>query len=419
MSELFRREVLEARRAALFGHVVLRSPPSFAWWCTGAALTAAALVALLCFGQYTRRTRVQGVTVPAAGVLKLTTPQPGIVVERYVDEGQAVQAGDILFVVSSDRISEAASGGNGAHAAILEQLQRRRASLADELRHRIRLLERQQDALARRRTGLDAEAAQLRQELATQEAREASAAEQAARFDALARQGFVSVVTARQRHDDLLEQRARRQALQRSLLAVEREIAATVAELRQVPLRVAREQSEVQRELALLQQEIVAADAARRVVVTAPLDGVVTAIAAERGSHAGLQALATLLPAGGAMEAHLFAPSRSAGFVQPGQAVRVRFAAYPFQKFGQYDGEVAQVSRVALAPAELPVQLALSAPAEPLYRITVRLAASSVMAYGVAQPLAAGMQLEADVMQDRRRLIEWVFEPLIALGRKV
>jgi hypothetical protein len=29
------------------------------------------------------------------------------------------------------------------------------------------------------------------------------------------------------------------------------------------------------------------------------------------------------------------------------------------------------------------------------------------------------MQLEADVMQERRRLIEWVFEPLIALGRKL
>jgi membrane fusion protein len=99
--------------------------------------------------------------------------------------------------------------------------------------------------------------------------------------------------------------------------------------------------------------------------------------------------------------------------------VRVRFAAYPFQKFGQYDGEVVEVSRVALAPAELPAQLALSAPAEALYRVTVRLASPAVMAYGTAQPLAAGMQLEADVMQDRRRLIEWVFEPLIALGRKV
>jgi hypothetical protein len=29
------------------------------------------------------------------------------------------------------------------------------------------------------------------------------------------------------------------------------------------------------------------------------------------------------------------------------------------------------------------------------------------------------MQLEADVMQDKRRLIEWVFEPLVSLRGKV
>jgi membrane fusion protein len=154
------------------------------------------------------------------------------------------------------------------------------------------------------------------------------------------------------------------------------------------------------------------------VIVTAPQAGIVTAIAAERGQQVGPQPLATLLPSGSPMEAHLFAPSRAIGFVERGQRVRVRFAAYPFQKFGQYDGEVVQVSRVALAPAELPPQLALPGPPESLYRVTVRLAAPHVMAYGQAQPLAAGMQLEADVMQDRRRLIEWVFEPLIALGRK-
>ena len=97
----------------------------------------------------------------------------------------------------------------------------------------------------------------------------------------------------------------------------------------------------------------------------------------------------------------------------------MRYAAYPFQKFGQYDGEVTQVSRTALAPSELPPQLALPAHAEGLYRITVRLATPHVMAYGRPQSLTAGMQLEADVMQERRRLVEWVFEPLIALGRKL
>jgi len=155
------------------------------------------------------------------------------------------------------------------------------------------------------------------------------------------------------------------------------------------------------------------------VVVTAPQDGLVTAIAAERGQYVALQPLATLLPGASPLEAHLFAPSRAVGFVEAGQKVRVRYAAYPFQKFGQYDGEVVQVSRAALAPAELPPQLALPARAEALYRITVRLASPYVMAYGKAQPLTAGMQLEADVMQERRRLIEWVFEPLIALGRKL
>jgi membrane fusion protein len=29
------------------------------------------------------------------------------------------------------------------------------------------------------------------------------------------------------------------------------------------------------------------------------------------------------------------------------------------------------------------------------------------------------MQLEADVMQDRRRLIEWVFEPLLGLRGRI
>jgi membrane fusion protein len=418
MPGLFRKEVLEARQAAVFGQVVVRPPLSFTIWCAAAAAIVTALVALLVFGQYTKRTRIHGITVPAAGVLKLTASQPGIVAERHVEEGQPVRTGEVLFVVWSERMTETAGLRAGAHTAVLEQLERRRASLSDEVERRALLFEQQEAALSRRLAALELEAGQLRHELATQAAREASAREQAARFEQLAQRGFVSPHTAHQRRDELLEQTARHQALFRSLLGVRREIGIVAGELKQLPLRAAQQRAEVQREIASLQQDVVNAEAARKVVVTAPQDGVVTAIAVERGQHVGLQPLATLLPSGSPMEAHLFAPSRAIGFVERGQKVRVRFAAYPFQKFGQFDGEVAQVSRVALAPAEMPPQFALPVPPEALYRVTVRLAAPHVMAYGHAQPLTAGMQLEADVMQDRRRLIEWIFEPLIALGRK-
>jgi membrane fusion protein len=56
---------------------------------------------------------------------------------------------------------------------------------------------------------------------------------------------------------------------------------------------------------------------------------------------------------------------------------------------------------------------------EPLYRITVELDQQAVQAYGQAQALAPGMQLDADVMLDRRRLIEWIFEPVLSIAGRV
>jgi membrane fusion protein len=37
---------------------------------------------------------------------------------------------------------------------------------------------------------------------------------------------------------------------------------------------------------------------------------------------------------------------------------------------------------------------------------------------GEAQPLKAGLTLDADVMQDRRRIVEWLLEPAIAARRR-
>jgi membrane fusion protein len=53
---------------------------------------------------------------------------------------------------------------------------------------------------------------------------------------------------------------------------------------------------------------------------------------------------------------------------------------------------------------------------EPLYRIKVALDGQTVSAYGRAEALQPGMQVEADILLDRRRLIEWIFEPLLSLA---
>jgi membrane fusion protein len=125
--------------------------------------------------------------------------------------------------------------------------------------------------------------------------------------------------------------------------------------------------------------------------------------------------LATLIPEGSRLEVHLFAASRSIGFVRAGQEVLVRYLAYPHQKFGAYRARVLAVSRNAMAAGELGF-VPPDGSREPLYRIKAALESQSVLAYGRPQPLQAGMQVEADILLDRRRLIEWIFEPLLSLA---
>lgn len=102
-----------------------------------------------------------------------------------------------------------------------------------------------------------------------------------------------------------------------------------------MPTRTESQLAEIDRNLATLTQENSEAAARDRYAITAPADGIVTNLLAEVGQSVGNQPLATLLPAGAKLEAQLFLTSRAVGFVEPGQSVRLRYQAYPYQKFGQ------------------------------------------------------------------------------------
>ena len=131
------------------------------------------------------------------------------------------------------------------------------------------------------------------------------------------------------------------------------------------------------------------------------------------------QPLLSLLPGDGGLEAELLVPSRAIAFIEPGDRVLLRYQAYPYQKFGHQHGTVERISRSALGAAEAGGSIGNGPQGEPLYRVTVALAAQAVTAYGRPEPLKPGMLLDADILGERRRLIEWVFEPLYSLKGRV
>jgi membrane fusion protein len=108
-------------------------------------------------------------------------------------------------------------------------------------------------------------------------------------------------------------------------------------------------------------------------------------------------------------------PTRAIGFVQPGQGVVLRYDAFPFQRFGQYRGTVERVSRTVWSTGERVGPLVAK---EPVYRVDVRLGSQNVTAGDQKLPLRSGMMVNADILQEKRHVWEWVFEPVLSLKER-
>lgn len=411
MPSLFRPEALEGRRQEWLGRIQLIRPLSLATLTALVAVTAVAVGTYLSLGEYTRKARVSGYLVPDRGVIRLVPPQAATVVERHVVEGQAVKEGEVLFVLSMER----ATLRGDTQAAVQASLAARERSLQASSQQQSRLLESQSAAMQRQIHDMRQELAQIEAEVGLQRQRLAMGQRTQAQWESLRKDNFMSEAQVSAKAEEVLGLDAQLKRLERQSAAQQREIGNLEAQLRELPLRTQAAQGEIERDLAVVAQRAAESESQTQIVVRAPQDGVVTAVVAERGQPAqpGV-ALASLLPSDTRLQAHLFAPSSAVGFLRAEQSVQMRYQAYPYQKFGLQGGHVLQVSRTPLQASEL-AGLSLPVTNEPLYRITVSLDRQAVQAYGQAQALVPGMQLDADVLLDRRRLIEWIFEPVLSV----
>jgi membrane fusion protein len=416
-NHLFRSAVLDNRRSKWLGDVILTRPLSFSVLSISAACCALVVLLFLWLGSYTKRSTVMGQLVPDSGLIKITPQQAGIVSQKLVSEGQQVVQGQVLLVLSSQRRDV---DGADTQAAISTRIAERQASLEEELRKTERLQRDGRAALVKNIDGLINELNKIGSQLDGQITRVKLADEAVARAQQLVATNFISREQLQQKQAELLDQYNRQQSLERDQITIQRELAAQRDDLASLPLRAENELAQLRRVINSSIQELTESEAKRSFAITAPESGIVTAIAVERGQvvEPG-KPMMSLVPANARLRAELYVPSRAIGFIRAGSPVLLRYQAFPYQKFGHGRGEVSTVSKTTLPIGELNALAASHGNGEPLYKITVDLAAQSMRAYGKAELLQAGMLLEADVLQETRRLYEWVLEPLYSITGKI
>lgn len=416
MDGLFRDEAVQARRSQSLGAIRLATPVSHQIWGMAAAVTIIAIVLWLCLGHYTRREHVTGSLVPQAGLLTVTARAAGVVSRLDVKPGTHVRAGEALLAISSDQ-SSAAVGDTGA--AVAKALQQQQAQIQATLAALPEQTSDQVKDLRRRIAMLDTQAHQIEAQLALQRTEAATASALVQKAAPLLRRGYVSTIEMDQYQTNALNAQSQIKQLERQRLDTKQQRSQLSAQLQQLPLTTAATQHQLRGQLAQLDASMAQNDVARETVLRASHAGTVASLLVEPGQAvAAGQSLLSILPQGSPLEAQLLVPSSAIGFVHKGTPVVLHYQAFPYQKFGVQHGTVVDVSRSALTPAEITSLLGQQPPPVPLYRVEVALATQSIEAYGKRQALLPGMALEADLLLDRRRMIEWIFEPLYGIAKR-
>ncbi|MET4674709.1 HlyD family efflux transporter periplasmic adaptor subunit [Luteibacter sp. ME-Dv--P-043b] len=417
-TSLFRKQLTDAGSQEWLGVVRLATPVSTQVWTVFALVLGAAILTWLFTGHYTQRVHVTGLLVPRAGLIGITANSVGIVDRVAVVEGDRVTKGQLLVALSGERTSK--SLGNTA-AGVSLQLQHEAVSLSQDIRDTLTLQGKQADDNRTQQGLLKGQLAQIDAQIVIQKKQMALVQELVTKWSGLVSKGYISSLQVEQEQSALLADESQLKSLQQQRYSTQQQVTALDDQLTQLPLAVSAKLNELRRQLSQIEQALAQNEASRASELRAPSSGIVSSVTVKPGASVAMgQPLLSIVPDGSNLQAQILVPSQAVGFVHPGTDVTLHYPSFPYQKFGLQHGVVTSVSRSALTPSEVTLLLGGGTSPSPdsLYLAHVDLKSQSVNAYGHDEPLRPGMALEADMLLDRRRIVEWIFEPLYGMGHR-
>jgi membrane fusion protein len=413
MSELFRREAIEHRRQRLYGEVVLAVPLTH--WAVTATIAAAffLLVCFLVFGSFARKETVVGWVRPDRGVVRVQAQDDGVVESVHVVEGQDVDEGAPLIGL---RLDADLARGESFSRRLAAELDGERRQLEDQLSAATAQVDARENRLRDDIESLDHQISQYRRQIAVNAERTALAQRQVDERAPYVQQGVVSRIDADKLEDNLLASRQTKEELAQEMLRKEHQARTLSREIATIPQARQTAIAGIRERIFALDQRITQAVRRAHVTLSAPVAGRVAGVHRVAGETARANSvLVDLLPRDGKLQVELFAPTRATGFVVPGSEVRLRYDAFPYQKFGVSHGRILRISEAAIDGRDI-----LGSPAgdEQVYRIVVGIDNDYVLVDGRPHTLRSGMTLKADLIVERRSVGEYLFAPLLGAFRR-
>ncbi len=384
----------------------------------------------------------EGKLIPQS-YLKIVQPaEAGVVKEILVREGEAVRSGQVLMRMDA-LITDADAKSLGA------DFQRKRVLLrridAELANHGFRIEADDPPALAREieaqyranRAALDAALAEERMRLSRARAELSSAEQVQAKlaevlphyraqdkaFAQLARDGFAGNLMASDKQRERIEKEQELKNQGYLIESARAGIQQSEKRLAQIDADYSRqlhsERNEAQAALDRLAQEVAKQKHRQaQLELRASQDSVVKDLATHSIGTVVQPGtvLLTLVPTEEVLRAEVFVSNEDIGFVRQGQAVKLKFAAFPFQKYGMVEGVVEHVSADSAdsntGNGNNPNDKAPGRSAPLVYKALVTLKAMHLEMDRQRFALSAGMQSNAEILLGTRSVAEYLLSPV-------
>ena len=419
-------------------------PPPLAGWMLRLLVgLLAGIVLWAVFGRLDIVAVAEGKLVPSSHLKIVQTAEQGIVREILVAEGEAVRAGQVL--IRMDAVLAAADASalqtdfdhqSLALRRIDAQLSGSRLApaqgeppelFAQVLAQHDSNVRAHENALAQERSVLD----KARFDLAAAQSTKAKLeqvlphyVEQEKAFEQLQRDGFAGRILATEKRRERIEKeqdlRTQEFTIRSNLALIEQSERrrAQIAADYQRQLRAERVESGAR--LAKLRQALAKqAHRSELLELRAPQAGTVKDLATHTAGTVAAPGtiLMTLVPQDDTLVAEVWVGNQDVGFVRPGQDVKLKLAAFQFQKYGMLAGVVRQVSADATeAPSANTRSDALGGRDRPMgplaYRALVELGSQALAVDGATYALTPGMQVTSEINLGTRSVLEYVLSPV-------
>ncbi|WP_262692675.1 HlyD family efflux transporter periplasmic adaptor subunit [Kordiimonas aestuarii] len=411
---MFRAEAVNAQKKKLHGDVFLTQPMPFTVVSLLLCGIVAIFVLLLGTGSYARTEHVSGHLVPSKGLVKIQASQFGTLEALHVQEGDMVEKGQPLAAIL---VSATGQDGDSFAKKALEAIVRQQSTLDTQTTLEQNQLEAEIARLTSERAKTNLNIKSLARQIELQRQITSSAESAYKDVQELLGKGYISKIESERRHQTWLGQQTQEQLKRQELAAAKTSLEQIDIRLRQLPNESEQRLARLDTQRAELEARKAELEGRRAYVINSHTKGKVVAVAGTsigRSVQAG-QPLLTILPEGSSLEAELFVPSRAAGFVEEGQEVRLLYDAFPYQRFGSYPATVRRVTGTILSPREILSPFELQ---EPVYRVTASIPAEEIEVRNRLISLQSGMTLRANIVLERRSFLDWLLEPLRAVGER-